>query len=157
MLARRLAIGVAAGLFAGVPQVLAAQVVGGMVGKRKEADVGPRFVQRVGQKLGKRPSRPERWWLAGAFHFSYSAGWGIAYSTACEVAGARRMSPALSGGLLGAVIYSVAFSRLGAGTLVGAERHPDRREERDWAVQLTSAFSFALILAYTYRWWRGRD
>jgi hypothetical protein len=156
-LARRVAIGIAAGLFAGVPQVLAAQFVGGLVGDREKADVGPRFIQRVGKKLGKAPSRPERWSLAAVFHFGYSAGWGAVYSAAIEATGARRVQPVVTGGLLGALIYALAFSRLGAGTLVGAERHPKRRGERDWAVQLTSAFSFALTLAHTYRWWRGRD
>jgi hypothetical protein len=156
-LMRRVAAGVASGLFAGVPQVLAAQFVGGLVGKRKQADVGPRFVQRLGKKLGKSPSRSERWSLAALFHFGYAAGWGAAYATVCEATGARRLPPLLTGGMLGALIYAIAFSRLGGGTLTGAERHPDRRSDRDWAVQLTSAFSFALILAYTYRWWRGSD
>ena len=156
MPARRVALGVAAGLFAGVPQVLAAQIVGALVGSRSRADIGPRFVQRVGEKAGSPPTRPVRWSLAAAFHFAYSAGWGAVYSAVIESTGARRIPPTISGGLLGGLIYALAFSRLGGATLTGTERHPDRRGERDWAVQLASAFSFALILAHTYRWCRGR-
>lgn len=156
-LARRVAAGVAFGLVAGVPQVLAAQIVGGLVGKRRQADVGPRFVQRVEKKLGRSPSRSERWSLATVFHFGYAAAWGAFYAVTVEATGARRVPPILPGGLLGALIYTLAFSRLGAGTQAGSERHPNRRGKHDWAVQLTSAFSFALTLAYTYRWWRGRN
>ncbi len=154
--ARRVALGAAAGIFAGVPQVLAAQLVGGLVGSRGKADIGPRFVQRASEKAGESLSRPARWSLAGLFHFAYSAGWGAAYAAAIESTGAHRVPPLLTGGPLGALIYALAFSRLGAATLTGTERHPDRRGERDWAVELTSAFSFALILAYCYRWCRQR-
>ena len=149
---RRVALGIVAGLFAGIPQVLAAQAVGALVGKRSEADVGPRFVQRTARLFRRAPSRPERWSLAGLFHFVYAAGWGTAYGTLVGAAGADRVPPPLAGGLLGALIYGVAFSRVGAGTLTHTERHPDRRSEQDWMVLLTSAFSFALTLAYSYRW-----
>lgn len=156
ILGRRAAIGVATGLFAGIPQVLAAQLVGLLVGSRGRADIGPRFVQRVGEKVGQPPSRPARWSLAALFHFGYAAGWGAAYATVVEATGARRLPPLITGGLLGALIYAVAFSRVGAATRTEAERHPDRRRGRDWAVHLTSAFSFALILAFGYRWLGGR-
>lgn len=155
-LARHVALGVATGLFAGIPQVLAAQVVGALVGKRDRADIGPRFVQRVAARTGHSPSRPERWSLAALFHFGYAAGWGAAYATAVEVGGVRRGSPFLTGGLLGGLIYALAFSRLGAATRSHTERHPDRRSGADWAVQFTSAFSFALTLACCYRWLDGR-
>ena len=151
-LARRVALGVATGLFAGIPQVLAAQTVGALVGRRDRADIGPRFVQRVAERTGHSPSRPARWSLAALFHFGYAAGWGAAYAAAVEVAGIRRGPPLLTGGLLGGLIYAVAFSRLGAATKSHTERHPDRRSGHEWAVQFTSAFSFALTLAYCYRW-----
>ena len=153
---RRAALGIVAGLFAGIPQVLAAQVVGGLVGDRREADVGPRFVQRVARLLRRSPSRPQRWSIAGLFHFVYAAWWGVAYGTIVGAAGTDRVPPPLAGGLLGAVIYGAAFSRLGAATLTGTERHPDRRNEQEWVVELTSAFSFAFTLAYTYRLLGGR-
>lgn len=151
VLARRAAAGVALGLCAGVPQVLAAQVVGALTGSRDRADIGPRFVRRVGEQAGQQPSRAARWSLAALFHFGYAAGWGAAYALAVEAPGARRLPPPLTGGVLGALIYAVAFSRLGAATRTDTERHPDRRPGREWAIQLTSAFSFALILAFGYR------
>lgn len=153
-LAGRLALGVASGVLAGEPQVLVAQLVGKMAGSRARADVGPRLVHRASQWAGRPLSRPARWSLAGLLHFAYAAVWGAAYAAALEPVGAQRASPYVTGGALGALIYAIAFSRLGLTTLTHAERHPDRRGKRDWAVQLTSAFSFALTLAYTYRWCR---
>jgi hypothetical protein len=154
---RRAALGVAAGLFAGIPQVLAAQAAGGLVGDRSQADVGPRFVQRTARLFRRSPSGPQRWSLAALFHFGYAAGWGAAYGAVVGAAGTARVPPPLAGGLLGSLIYGVAFSRLGAGTLTFTERHPDRRGEREWAVLLISAFSYALTLAYNYRWLDGRQ
>lgn len=155
-LLRRAALGMVAGLFAGIPQVLAAQAVGWLVGDRSEADVGPRFVQRTARLFRRSPSRPQRWSLAALFHFLYAAGWGGLYGLVVGAAVPDRVPPPLAGGLLGALIYSAAFSRLGAATLTGTERHPDRRGEREWLVQLTSAFGYAFTLAYTYRWFSGR-
>jgi hypothetical protein len=156
MLVRRVALGVVAGWLAGIPQVGAAQVVGGLVGKRRQADVGPRFVQRAARLLGKSPSRPSRWSLATLFHFLYAAGWGALYATTVGAVGTRRVPPLLGAGLLGALIYGAAFSRVGAGTATRTERHPDRRPPHEWAVEGTSAFSFALVLAYLWRWLDGR-
>jgi hypothetical protein len=155
-LPRHVALGIAAGCFAGVPQVLAAQLVGKLVGSRGRADVGPRLVHRASQWAGRPLSRPAHWSLAGVLHFAYAAGWGAAYAATIETAGAHRVPSVITGGTLGALIYAIAFSRLGLTTLTGAERHPDRRGEHEWAVQLTSAFSFALVLTYTYRWGRER-
>jgi hypothetical protein len=156
-LVRRAVLGSAAGLFAGIPQVLAAQAVGGLAGDRSQADVGPRFVQRAAWLFRRSPSRPQRWSLATLFHFGYAAGWGAAYGPVVGAAGAERVPPLLAGGLLGTFIYGVAFSRFGAGTRTFTERHPDRRNEREWAVLLTSAFSYALVLAYSYRWLDGQE
>jgi hypothetical protein len=155
-LVRRAALGMGAGCLAGIPQVLAAQAVGTLVGRRSQADVGPRFVQRVARLAGKSPSRPSRWSLATLFHFAYAAWWGGFYATVLSVVGSRRVPPPLGGGLLGALINAAAFSRVGAATVTRAERHPDRRRGYEWAVQGTSAFSFALTLAYLYRWLDGR-
>ncbi len=156
-LARRVALGMAAGCFAGIPQVVAAQAVGRLVGSRQEADIGPRIVHHAALEAGQSLSRPARWFLATCLHFGYAAAWGTVYAPLVESAGLRRVPPALSGGLLGAVIYALAFSRLGMATLTGAERHPDRRGGHEWAVQWTSALGFALTLAYGYRWLRERE
>ena len=126
------------------------------MGRRERADIAPRLVQNTAKQFGGSLSRPTRWLLATIFHFGYAAGWGAAYAVAHEASEMRRVPAWLSGGVLGALIYAAAFSRLGGGTMVGAERHPDRREGRELAIQWTSALSFSLTLAYGYRWLRGR-
>lgn len=153
---RDIGVGMVTGCLAGIPQVIAAQLVGVLVGRRERADIAPRLVQNIAKQFGESLSRPSRWLLATLFHFSYAAGWGAAYAVARETRGVRRVPEWLAGGVLGLLVYAVAFSRVGTGTLVGAERPPDRRENREWAIQWTSSLSFALALAYGYRWLRGR-
>ena len=155
-LARRAARGMVVGCVAGIPQVAMAQLMGLLVGSRERADVGPRIVQHAAQEAGKSLSRPARWSLATVLHFAYAAFWGALYAPIVEAAGGRRVPPALGGSLLGALIYALAFSRLGMGTVTGAERHPDRRSGHEWAVQATSALTFSLTLAYLNRWLRER-
>jgi hypothetical protein len=155
-LVRRVTAGMAVGFLAGIPQVLAAQAVALALGRRERADIAPRFVQRAAEHLGQSLSRPARWTLALVFHFGYAVWWGGAYAATIEALGVRRVPPALGGGLLGAVIYTLAFSRIGMGTATRAERHPERRGLRDWIVQATSVLSFSLIVAYGYRGLRER-
>ncbi len=155
-LARGVTAGMTVGFLAGIPQVLAAQAVALLLGRRERADIAPRLVQRTAEHAGKSLSRPARWTLAMAFHFGYAAWWGAVYATVVERADPHRVPPSLGGGLLGAVIYTLAFSRIGAGTLTSAERDPDRREGREWVVQATSVLSFSLIVAYGYRRLRER-
>jgi hypothetical protein len=154
---RDIGMGMLVGCFAGIPQVIAAQVVGALLGRRERADIAPRLMQNTAKQFGESLSRPLRWLLATIFHFGYGAGWGAVYAATHEAQAMQRVPAWLSGGVLGLLIYAVAFSRVGAGTLVGAERHPDRRENRELAVQWTSALSFALTLAYAYRSLRGRS
>jgi hypothetical protein len=153
---RDAAVGAVLGCLAGVVQVVAAQAVGLLVGRRERADIAPRFMQRTANRFGTSLSRPLRWLLATVFHFGYAAGWGAAYAVAREARATRQVPPWLAGGLLGMLIYALAFSRFGAGTRVGSESHPDRRDESEWAIHGTSAFSFALAVAYGYRYLRGR-
>jgi hypothetical protein len=135
-----------AGLFAGIPQVLAAQGAARLLGlPRQRADIGPRFVQRLAQHLGVSLPTGYQWALATAFHFGYSAWWGGLYAAVQEV---RPMRPLVGGPLLAALIYSVAFSPWGAATQNGAERPPDRRPEREPLLHWTAALSFSLTAAY---------
>ena len=58
--------GAAAGMLAGIPQVLVTQAQVRVLGLPDgHADIGPRFVQRVAEDLGESPSRPLRWTMAG--------------------------------------------------------------------------------------------
>jgi hypothetical protein len=141
--------GAVIGLGAAIVQVLVSQVVGFATGHRERTDIAPRLVQRSAERLGKSPSRPLRWSLAAIFHFSYGIGWGVLYTLACESPRVRQTPPWLSGGLLGGIIYTVAFSHIGGGTLVGSERQPERRRWYELAIQWASALSFAQVVAYT--------
>src|SRR5438105_6889494 len=104
-----IARGVAAGLFAGIPQVLIVQAVEKPLGlPADKADIGPRLVQRVAEQLGEPLASGPRWALAALFHFAYSAGWGALYGLVDRL---LRPPPLVAGSLLGGVIYLVALSR----------------------------------------------
>src|SRR4051794_35872221 len=93
--------GAVIGCCAGIGQVVGAEAVGILVGRRERADVAPRLVQRPAERFGESLSRPLRWFLATVFHFGYAAGWGAAYALARETRGVRRIPSWLAGGLLG--------------------------------------------------------
>lgn len=140
--------GSALGIFAGIVQVLASQVVGLATRRRERTDVAPRLVQRIAERLGHSPGWPVRWSLAFVFHFGYAAFWGVLYTLVRASRGGARPPWWAVGTVLGGIIYTLAFSRVGGGTLLGSERHPARREDRERVIQVTSAFSFALVVAY---------
>ena len=140
--------GSALGFFAGIVQVLASQVVGLATRRRERTDVAPRLVQRIAERLGHSPGRPARWSLATVFHFGYAVFWGVLYTLVRASRGGGRAPWWLAGTALGGIIYTLAFSRIGGGTLLGSERPPARREDRERVIQVASAFSFALVLAY---------
>jgi hypothetical protein len=147
--------GVAAGLVAGIPQVVVTQVETGLLGlPREQADIGPRFVRRVTQHLaGTTPSSPTEWFFATLFHFGYAAQWGALYALFQEW---RPTPPLVGGSMLAGLIYTLAFSHLGAATQTGTERHPARRRLRESLLHWTAALSFSLTTAYVYEWLRQR-
>ena len=144
--------GVAAGWVGGIPQVLVTQVEGHLLGRRERADIGPRFIARAAQHDGRPLPQAVQWLLGGVFHFEYAALWGALYALALEPIGARRVSPPLGGGLLGAVIYTAAFSPMGGATRTGAERPVQERRPHEWLLHGSAALSFALTTAWVYRW-----
>ncbi|HLH24407.1 MAG TPA: hypothetical protein VK066_17940 [Chloroflexota bacterium] len=146
--------GVAAGWAAGIPQVVVTQIEGHLLGKRERADIGPRFVARAAQHEGRPLPEPVQWLLAGVFHFEYAALWGALYALAVEPVGARRVPPWLGGSLLGAVIYTAAFSPVGGATRTGAERPLERRRPYEMLLHCSAALSFGLTNALAYRWLR---
>jgi hypothetical protein len=145
---RPMLLGAAAGLVAGIPQVLLAQLVARVLGlPADQADIGPRFVQRLTERLDASLHEPARWLLAGVFHFGYAAWWGVLYAL---LQGWRPAQPHVGGPLLGALIYTLAFSPWGAATQTGTEEPAERRPTRKTLLHWTAALSFALTLAYTY-------
>jgi hypothetical protein len=146
--------GVAAGWVAGIPQVLVTQVEAHLLGQRERADIGPRFVARAAQHEG-RPLPPlMQWLLGGVFHFEYAALWGALYALVVEPVGPRRVPPLLGAGVLGAIIYTAAFSPIGGATRTGAERPLERRRPSEMLLHSSAAASFALTMAFAYRWLR---
>jgi hypothetical protein len=148
--------GVTAGLSAGIPQVLLAQLVAQALGVRERADIGPRFIRRAAQHAGSSLSGPSQWLLTAVFHFEYAAGWGTLYALVVEGLGPRRVPPPAGGAALAALIYAAAFSPVGAATQTGAERPPERRWGGERLVHWSAALSFALPAAFAYRWLRER-
>jgi hypothetical protein len=140
--------GVAAGLAAGIPQVLLTQAEARLLGlPSSQADIGPRFVRRVAERLDTRPRRSETWLLAGVFHFWYAAAWGLLYALLQRW---RPAQPHVGGPLLAALIYALAFSPWGAATQTGTEHPVEVRPTRETLLHWTAALSFSLTLAYLY-------
>lgn len=147
-----LTIGCVAALLASIPQVLVTQLVTRLVGlPAEQAEIGPRFVQRLADRI-ERPTAPlVHWLVAGVFHFAYAAGWGVLYG---QIQRRRRLSAIAGGLLMAAVIYLLAFSRIGGATQTGSEPHPERRRRKEFVVHLTPALTFSLLTAYGYEWLR---
>ena len=140
--------GVAAGLVAGILQVVLTQIEAWLLPVSREyADIGPRFVQRVSRHLDADLEHEQHWLLAGAFHFGYAAWWGFLYALLQRW---RPAQPHVRGPLLAALIYTLAFSPWGAATQTGAERPAERRATRETLLHWTAALSFSLTLAYLY-------
>jgi hypothetical protein len=141
-------IGAAAGLVAGIPQVLLTQAEARLLQlPASQADIGPRFVQRVAERMDTRPHRSERWLLAGGSHCGYAAVWGLLYAL---VQRWRPAQPHVGGPLLAALIYTLAFSPWGAATQSGTERPVETRPTRETLLHWTAALSFSLTLAYLH-------
>jgi hypothetical protein len=146
--------GVAAGLFAGIPQVLLVQVLEKVLGLRDDrADIGPRFVGRLARQTGRSAPASVRWIVAALFHFAYSASWGALYGLVDRW---FRPPPVASAAGLTGLIYLLAFSKWGGGTRTGTEPPPRRRGTRDWIHVLSAPTSYTVSLALAYEWLRGR-
>lgn len=146
--------GILAGLIAGVPQVLVTQIETTVFGlPREQADIGPRFAQRLARHLGTSLSLPQQWLLGAAFHFGYAVQWGVVYTLLRE---GGKAPPLVGAPMLAALIYALAFSPWGAATQTGTERPPEQRQTRETLLHWTAALSFSLTLGYCYEWLRRR-
>lgn len=147
-MASTLVHGIAAGLIAGIPQVVVTQLEARLLSLRPaHADVGPRFVERLAHKLDTSLPRPLRWLLAGTLHFGYAAWCGGVYAFVHE---REPVQPEIGGSLLASAIYLLAFSPWGAATQTGAERPTEHRPARETLLHWTAALTFSLVTAYLY-------
>jgi hypothetical protein len=145
---RPILTGILAGLVAGIPQVLLTQLEAWLMPvPRSHADIGPRFVQRLGERLDARLEEHHHWLIAAAFHFGYAAWWGALYALLQHW---RPSKPHVGGPLLAALIYALAFSPWGAATQTGTERDVEERRTPETLLHWTAALSFSLTLAYLY-------
>ena len=149
MLSRRpIKRGIEAGLLASVPQVLLPQLEERLLlAPGEDANIGPRFIERLAH-LTRRPLREDTKWLAAsAFHFGYASFWGAAYALAFR---RWRPHPLVGGTLLSALVYGLAFPHWGGAVLTGTERPPHRRSWREELVLATAALTFGLLTALVY-------
>ncbi len=145
---RPLKRGIEAGLLASVPQVLLPKLEERLLLRRNEdANLGPRFIERLARMAG-RPLREDTKWLAAStFHFGYATAWGALYALAHR---RWRPHPALGGAALGALIYAITFPHWGGAVLTGTERPPHLRSWRVELVLATAALTFGFGTALLY-------
>lgn len=117
--------GVLAGLLGATFQVMAGWLLSQIVLPRGEDNnIAPRLSERTFATLG-RPAEPARDWLIGTlFHYGYGAGWGIALARGRTLS---RLPGVLVAFPISLMIYLLAFSRMGAGTIMRVEKHPSER------------------------------
>jgi hypothetical protein len=110
-------------------------------------NIAPRLVDRVARRAGHHTPSAVDWAMGTAFHLGYGVGWGALFGVI------RRRSRApglLLGGALGAVLYGLAFSRVGFGTQAGAEAPPDARPWQKQVSLVSVAMAYALALALLF-------
>lgn len=140
--------GMEAGLIASVPQVLGTHFAEELLGlPQGSANIGPIFVQRIGQKFRKKLSEEVRWLGASAFHFGYAAAWGALYAMASKK---RPLHPVLGGLILSGVIYATTFPRWGGATQTRTAPPPERRDWRMKLLLLTPPLIFGMGTGLLY-------
>jgi hypothetical protein len=145
---RQMVLGAGAGALAGIVQPA--------VGKLEEelffpdgedTEIPKHFVRAAGARMGIEISEEEGLAAGTVFHVGYALFWGAAYALARE----ELDLPPLAAGLgLGGLLYLMAFSRMGAGTRVGSEPHPDHRPGRHWLLTTSMPMVYALTTAAAY-------
>jgi hypothetical protein len=140
--------GIEVGLIASVPQVLGTHIEERLLGLPEgSANIGPRFIQRLGEMTSQRLSEEIRWLGAAAFHFSYSASWGAIYALAYE---RRPVRPEVGGLILSGLIYAVTFPNWGIATKTRTERPHRRRSWRRELLLLSPPLIFGMGTALLY-------
>jgi len=143
-----LRLGVEAALVASVPQVLLSKLEEKLfLPPGEDADLGPRFVERLAARARRPLPEDVKWLAASAFHFGYAALWGALYALAYE---RRPVHPLAGGLLLAGVIYAITFTPWGGAVQSGAEMPPRQRSRRKEAVLVTAPLTFGLGTALGY-------
>lgn len=140
--------GIEAGLVASVPQVLGTHFEEKLLDlPQGSANIGPRFIQRLGKLTRQRLSEEIRWLGAASFHFGYAATWGALYALAYQ---RRPLHPAIGGLILSGAIYAVTFPNWGVATKTRTEKPPRRRGWRRELLLLSPPLIFGMGAALLY-------
>jgi hypothetical protein len=108
----------------------------------EDNNIAPRLMQQSLSALGRRPEPVRDWVLGTLFHYGYSFIWGVILARGRAVSRLPALIVALPVSL---VVYVLAFSRVGAGTLMGAEAHPSIRrwEKQASLIGVVGAFTLS--------------
>ena len=140
--------GVEAGLLASVPQVLLPKVEERLLlPPGEDANIGPRFIERLADLHGRDLREDTKWLAASAFHFGYAAVWGALYALASR---RWRLHPLAGGTALSVLIYAITFPHWGGAVLSGTEPPPHARTWQRELVLATAALTFGLGTALLY-------
>jgi len=140
--------GIEAGLLASVPQVLLPKAEERLLmAPGEDANIGPRFIERLASLYGRDLREDTKWLAASAFHFGYAATWGALYGL---VSRRWRVHPLAGGAALSALIYAITFPHWGGAVLSGTEPPPPARSWQRELVLATAALTFGLGTALLY-------
>jgi hypothetical protein len=108
---------------------------------RQHNNIAPRLIKRLRQWRGGRGRTGRDWTLGTLFHLGYGLGWGTMLSL---VRRWTSIQPVPLGGLAGGLIYLLAFSGRGVGTLTATEPPPRARSWRKQLSLVAVAWVYAL-------------
>jgi hypothetical protein len=122
----------------------------------EDNNIAPRLAQQSLASLGQPPNPPRDWLLGTLFHYGYGAGWGIVLARGRTLA---RLPALLVAFPVSLMIYLVAFSRVGAGTVLKAEQDPAQRprEKQESLFSVVAAFTISTALLLDSRGRRGEQ
>lgn len=112
---------------------------------RQHNNIAPRLLKRLAQWTGRGGDAPRDWTLGTLFHLGYGASWGALIGLKRRLTGAP---PVPLGGVGAALVYAVAFSSRGGGTLTLTEPPPRFRGWRKQASLVAVSTAFALATAW---------
>jgi hypothetical protein len=107
----------------------------------EDNNIAPRLMQRSLSAVGQRPSSGRDWVLGTLFHYAYAFAWGAVLARGRALSNLPALVVAAPVSL---VVYTLAFSRVGAGTLVRAEAHPAERPANKQASLLGVVTAFTV-------------
>lgn len=145
---RTVILGAGAGAVGGIVQ----PTVGKLEGKlffppNQDTNIPRHFVEAMEDRTDMHPPEEITEAAALTFHVGYALFWGAAYATAREKWG---LQPIPGGIGLGALLYALAFSRMGAGVEAGNASPPDGRSPREWLLHTTMPLVYGLTTSHVY-------